>query len=435
MKKTICALATIIAWQTTTATEQQAWSLDSCINYAVQHNISLKIREANVQSAEQSIIDAKSRYLPNVSAGAGQSWNLGRGLTAENTYANRNTSSFNYSASFSLPLFTGLSTERQIAYAKANLMQITEQFEAAKEDISINVTTGYLQALYTKELHALALQQLSLSEHELERQEALLEAGKIPEVTMLEAKAQVATDQLNVTNSFNDMVMARLDLAQLLRLEGDLAEFDVQPLTDTESFIASPDDVYTKALQYNHSINAARRGIEASEKNISLAKSGYLPTLSFSAGLGSSYYRLSGIPNDAFGKQMRNNYSTYFGLSLNVPIFDAFSTRNSVRRAKMQKFTAELELDQAEEQLYRTIRQAYYQAVGAQEKLNSSKVAEEAAQTSFAAMQEKYNIGRATPTEYEQAKTKALRATSERIQANYELILRTRLLAFYATPH
>lgn len=435
MNKSICAFAAIAIWQALPASEPQQWPLDSCINYALEHNITIKLREANVESAEQSITDAKSRYLPNISAGAGQSWNLGRGLTAENTYANRNTSSFNYNASFSLPLFTGLSTQRQIEYSKANLLQITEQYEAAKEDIAINVTTGYLQVLYAKEMHALALQQLALSEHELAHQQALLDAGKIPEVNMLEAKSQVATDQLNVTNAYNDMIMARLDLAQLLRIEGEFTNFDVQPLTDTESFIASPEDVYTKALQYNHSINAARRGIEASEKNISLAKSGYLPTLSFSAGLGSSYYRLSGIPNDAFGKQMRNNYSTYFGLSLNVPIFDAFSTRNSVRRAKMQKFTAELELDQAEEQLYRTIRNAYYQAVGAQEKLNSSKIAEEAAQASFDAMQEKYNIGRATPTEYEQAKTKALRASAERIQANYELILRSRLLAFYATPH
>ena len=177
---------------------------------------------------------------------------------------------------------------------------------------------------------------------------------------------------------------------------------------------------------------AARNNITAADRNISLAKSGYLPTLSFNAGIGSSYYRISDTKNESFGRQMKNNYSTYFGLSLNIPIFDALSTRNSIRRAKVQKVTAMLNYDDARQRVFKAIQQAYYQADGAKNKLKASEVADETANAAFKAMQEKYNLGRATPTEYEQSKAKALKATADRIQARYELILRTRILAFYA---
>ncbi len=415
--------------------QAKTWSLDDCINYAIANNLTVKAQQLSQMSAKQSITDAKSRYLPQVSANASQSWNIGRGLTSENTYANRNTSSFGWNGGISLPLFSGLSTERQVAYAKANLQRITEQYEAAKEDISINVITSYLQVLYCYEMVQVAQNQVDLSQYEYTRQQALLEAGKIPEVDMLEAQSQLANDQYTVVQNTNQLSLAKIDLIQLLQLRVEADEFDVLPLSEAESMLMAPDEAYALALQYNHSIAAARKGILTSEKNIKLAKSGYLPTLSLNAGIGSSYYTISGMKSESFGSQMDHNLSTSFGLSLNVPIFDAFSTRNSVRRAKIEKLNAELNLDQAEQKLYREIQQAYYQAVGAHEKRESSLIAENSAQRAFEAMQEKYNIGRATPTEYEQSKNKVLRCTAERIQAQYEYILRSRLLQYYTTPH
>lgn len=415
--------------------EPVMWTLDQCVDYAVEHNLTVQMRENSVASAELSVTEAKSRFLPNVSANAGQSWNIGRGLTSQNLYANRNTSSFNWGASLSLPVFSGLSRVRQLDYAKANLKTIVENCEAAKEDITINVISSYLQILYNREMTEVAQHQVDLSTYELARRQALLEAGKIPEADMLEAKAQLASDMMNLTQANNDYLLARLDLAQLLQLEAEAEQFDVAPLAGHPMLAISAEEAYKDALQHNHAIAAARRGIEASDASIKLARTGYIPTLSFNAGLGSSYYKVSGYDNEPFGDQMRHNYSTYFGLSLNIPIFDGFTTRNSVKRAKLDKMNAELQLDQTEQQLYRAIQQAYYQARAAEEKLKASTVAEDAALKSFESIQEKYGLGRANPTDYEQAKNKALRATADRIQANYELILRSRLLAFYATPH
>ena len=431
MNLTKYALSAMAVLTVAASAASQAWDIDKCVAYALEHNVTIKQRKADVESSEISVATAKSGYLPSVSAGISQSWSLGRGLTSENTYANRNTSSTSWSASLNLPLFDGLSTPRQVSYAKANLAATLEQFEAAKENVTLNVITSYLQVLYNKELHEVALHQVELSKYEYTRQQALLEAGKIPEIDMLEAKSQVAQDELNAATSANDTRLALLDLAQLLELD-EIEGFDVAPLEDSGMMLEAPDDVYAQALNINHGLKAARSNIFAAERSISLAKSGYLPRLSFNAGIGSSYFTMSGVDSEPFKTQMKNNYSTNFGLSLSIPIFDGFSTRNSVRRAKVQHLAAQLQYEEVEQNLYKTIQQAYYQADGAHKRLKASVTASETADAAFDAMREKYNIGRATPTEYEQAKTRALRAKAESIQAKYEMIMRTRILDFYA---
>lgn len=429
MKKYILAIAALASIASGYA---DTWTLDRCIEYATQNNLTVKSREISRHSAELAITEAKDRFLPTLGAYGSQSWNIGRGLTAENTYANRNTSSFGWGASLSLPLFQGMARVRQLEYAKANLAAITEQCEAAKDDITINVITSYLQALYSREMVEVATRQVDLSAHELTRRQALLDAGKIPEADMLEAKSLLASDELSLTQAENDYVLSRIDLAQLLQLQVEAEDFEIADLSEEDSAIIPADIVYARALERNHTILAARKNIDTSERNIAVAKAGYLPTLSFNAGIGSSYYTVGGVKSEAFAQQMRHNFSTSFGLSLNVPIFDGFSTRNSIRRAKVARTEAMLQLDQAEQQLFRSIQQAYYQANGAESKLASSRIAEQASEAAFAAISEKYNLGRANATEYEQAKTKALRATADRIQAEYELLLRSRLLQFYA---
>lgn len=417
----------------TMMTHAESWDLDSCINYAIRHNITIKSRNADCISAELDVTEAKNRFLPELSANASQSFNFGRGLTSENIYANRNTSNFQWGAQLSLPLFQGLSAIRQTKYAKANLQAVIQEYEAAKDNVTLNVISAYLQALYCKEIHLVAINQVELSQNELERRNHLLEAGKIPEIDMLEAKSQLAQDELAKTTAQNDYMLALLDLSQLLELE-NIDGFNIAPLQENDNPILSAEEVYRNAIIGNHSILASRNRINAAERNVELAKSGYIPRLSLNAGLGSSYYKVNGFDNQSFADQMNNNFNTYVGFTLNIPIFDAFSTRNSIKKAQVQHLSAQLQYDSDENSLYKAIQQAYYQAVGAKKKLQASIDAEYSAQQTFEAMKEKYNLGRATPTEYDQAKTKYLKATSERVQAKYESILRNRILQFYNSP-
>lgn len=410
----------------------ERWSLDSCISYAVSHNLTVKNRQLEVVSGDLSITEAKDGFLPNLNAGAQEYFSFGRGLTAENTYANRNTSQFGWNVQMSVPIFQGLRNVRNLDYAKANFRMLVQQLESAKDDVALSVIAQYLQVLYCREIHQVTLEQLRMSKIELERRKQLLDAGKIPELDILQAEAQVAQDELSSVNALNDHDLALLDLAQLLELDSTV-EFDIEPLdTEMEDLpLLSAQTVYENALIDNHSIVSSRLGVEAASKYIKLAQSGYLPTLSFSAGVGSSYYKTSGFINEGFGNQMRHNFSESLGFSLNLPIFDAFSTRNNVRRAKVQRQVAELQLEQATNQLYKAITQAHSQVVAAEKRKEASLLAEKSTRAALDAMREKYNYGKANATEFEQAQSEYIQAVSQSVQAKYESILRRRILLFY----
>ncbi len=410
----------------------ETWDMDRCIDYALEHNIQVKIQEQDIEQGKLQVSSSWHSFLPQVSAGASQSFNFGRGLTAQNTYANRNTSSFSASAQVSIPLFSGLRNIRTYEQSKLNLQQIALQVEATRDNITLNVIAQYLQVLYSKEVMATASNQVQLSTVELERRRAMAETGKIAEIEVLEAESQLSQDQLTLVNATNDYQLALLDLSQLLQLDTPEG-FEVADLDGSEPLIPSVSSVYSDALLVNNTLKAADASVDVADAAIKVAQTGYIPTLSLSGGVGSSYFTVSGMENLPFKKQFRENYSTYIGLSLNIPIFDALSTRTSVKRAHVQRHSAMLQVDQVKNELYKSIQQAHVQASGAKEKYSAAQVSCNASKASFEAMSEKYNIGRATSTEYEQAKTNYFASNIQLIQAHYEYLLRYRILDFYRT--
>lgn len=432
MRLPVIFAGTVMLMASSVSARGEAWSLDSCINYAIDHNLDVRSALIERYKGDLNVTEAKDRFLPTLSAGAAQSWSFGRGLTAENTYANRNTSSLGWNANLSLPLFQGLSAMRQLRQAQANIRTLDLQVEDAKDNVTLGIMAYYLQVLYNREMLAVRREELRLSQTQLQRQSDLLESGKVPEVDVLQAKAQVASGEVAVVNAENDYRLALVDLTRALELD-DTRDFDILPvdLDSNISLPASADEVYRNALNTNNGILAARSGITLADHAVSIAKSGYLPTLSFNAGLGSNYYTLSGVENPPFGRQMKDNFSKSIGFSLNIPIFDAFSTRNRVRQARAQRLSAELEVQRRESDLLKTIRQAYSQAEGATAQYKAGEAAVTSAKAALDAMTDKYTYGRANATEWEQARSTYITTLSQQVQAKYEMILRTRILNFY----
>ncbi|MDE5839878.1 MAG: TolC family protein, partial [Muribaculaceae bacterium] len=302
--------------------------------------------------------------------------------------------------------------------------------EAVKDDVTINVMASFLQALYSRESLAVALMSLDVSKDELKRREILLEAGKIPELDLYEARAQVSRDELAVVNARNDSVMALLDLANLLDLENN-GTFDIIPLAEEDLALPALGEVWSNMQMNNHALRAAAIQRQAAGEYEEVAKTGYIPTLSFNAGLGTNYYKTSGFVNEGFAAQMRHNFSKSLGFSLNIPIFDGFSTRNSIARARLDKMNAELDLDNTRQQLYKTVSTAHAQAVAALSKEQAAASAVENSKAAFDAMTVKYDNGRANATEYEKAKADYINALATRLQARYERQLRIRILRHY----
>lgn len=426
-------IAVVIAFAASMQAMAESWSLDSCILYATTHNITVMQQELRIREGELTVTEAKDRFLPTLDASASQQFNFGRGLTSQNVYADRNTSNFGWSVGLSLPLFQGMAEYRNLKLSKLSLQQYVLENEAAKDNIALNVISQYLQVLYCKEVAQSARSQAELSAFEVERQKAMIEAGKVAEATIYDLEAVASQDQLQIVTADNDTQTALVNLANLLQLPS-VEGFDILPLQQEVPSVPLPEDVYDSAMINNNSIRSARQAIKVADERISYAKSGYIPTLRFNAGLGSSYYRLGGITNEAFGDQMRHNFATYLGFSLSIPIFDGFNTRNSVRRAKIQQTSARLDLDQRSLDLYKDIQLAYYQATGARAKYLTSEKTLEKTRLSFESTRERFNLGRATQADYEQAKNNLFRTEITRIQAHYEYLMRHRILMFYKNP-
>lgn len=434
MRKQYITFVTIAVLSAGSAMAQKQWDLKQCIEYAIEHNLTIKQQEAAKDESAVDLNTAKWSRLPNLSGSASHSFNFGRSLQMDNTYQQLNTQNTGLNLSTSIPLFTGMQIPNQIALSKLNLKAAVEDLNKAKEDISIQVTSAYLQVLFNEELAKVAHEQVALSEEMLKQKTAFFKVGKASEAELYEAKSRAAQDQLSAVQADNEYRLALLDLSQLLELPTPEGFSIVSPSIDEDkdfSILTSPADIYSEALLIKPSIKAAQYRVEGAQKSIRIAQSGYYPQLSLGAGIATSYYNVSGRENGNFGAQLRDNFSQYIGLSLNIPIFNRFSTRNQVRKARIQQTTLSWQLEDAKKALYKEIQQAYYNAVNAESKFESSRTADEAAKASFNLMKEKYANGKATSTEFNEARTNWLKAVSDRIQAKYDYLFRTKILDFY----
>ena len=430
MKKSIFTICLCIGCYQLQA--QDVWDLQRCIEHAINHNLSIKQQEASRNQSEVELNTAKWSRLPNLNGNVGQSFNFGRAIQADNTYGNRNTRNTNFSVGTNIPLFTGLQIPNNIGLARLNLKAATEDLQKAKEDISIQVASFYLQVLFNKELMKVADSQLSLSKEQLARKTAFFQNGKASEAEVYEAKARVAQDEMSAVQAENNYQLALLDLTQLLELPTpDGFQIEIPQMDIIMGSLTLPEDVYTEALLSKPVIKAAQYRLEGADKSIRIAQSAYYPQLNFGAGLSTNYYNMSGIENASFSSQWHQNFNKYLQLSLSIPIFNRFSTRNRVKSAKIQKNALQWRLEETKKALYKEIQQAYYNALAAEAKFRSSQSASEAAAVSFQLISEKYANGKASATEYNEMRTNWMRALSDHIQARYDYLFRSKILDFY----
>ncbi|MBR4044313.1 MAG: TolC family protein [Bacteroidaceae bacterium] len=431
MKKTILSLS-LILMGVCHLQAQETWDLQRCIAHAIEHNLSIKQKEAARDQSKVELNTSQWSRLPNLNGNVGQSFNFGRALQSDNTYGNRNTQNTNFSLGTNIPLFTGMQIPNSIALSKLNLKAATEDLNKAKEDISIQVASYFLQVLFNEELVKVARNQVKLSQEQLDKKVAFFKNGKASEAEVLEAKSRVAQDELSMVQAENNHQLALLDLSQLLELPSPEGfQISVPDIDNFSVHLTLPEEVYAQAMLNKPAIKAAQYRMQGAEKSIKIAQSAYYPQLSFGAGIGTNYYRLSGIQNADFGTQWEQNMNKYLQFSLSIPLFNRFQTRNRVKSARIQHQVLSWQLEESKKALYKEIQQAYYNALASESKYKSSLSASESAESSFKLMSEKYANGKASATEYNEMRTAWMRALSDGIQAKYEFIYRCKILDFY----
>lgn len=431
MKK-IVLFATLLCATLFAGAQEKAWSLHDCIEYALSHNLKVKQTALQVEQREIDLNTAKSNILPGVSASASENLSFGRGLTADNTYANTNTTSTGFSLGADMTLFKGLRNKNNIELSKLNLKAATQDLEKARDDIRLAVAQAYVQVLYKMEINQVALRQVEIDSQQVVRLSEMRDNGKAAHADVAVQEATLAQSRLTAVQAEHALRLAELDLVQLLDLPTPVG-FSVQIPEKGEPELpsVSPNDIFEEAVGSKPVVQAQAIRVAYAERNIALAKGGYLPTLSLSGGLGTNYYTNSGSTSAKFLDQLSNNFSQYVGLSLSIPIFSRMSNRNQVRSAKINHQTQQLQLDQTKKDLFKEIQQAWYNAVAAYRKFESSKDAEKAAIESFSLVQAKYENGKATITEFNESKNQYLKASSDLAQARYEAMYQAELLDYY----
>ncbi|MBR0223215.1 MAG: TolC family protein [Bacteroidales bacterium] len=413
--------------------QEKPWSLQECIGYALDHNLTVQQRELQVRQREIDANTARNSRLPGVSAGSSQNFSFGRGLTEDNTYAHTNTTNTSFTLGADMTLFNGFRIRNNILLGELNLKAATADLEKARDDIRVAVAQAYVQILYQREITEVAVRQVAIDSLQVERLETLLANGKATSADVAAQRASLAQSRLSAVQADNRLQLARLDLAQLLELPSPEG-FDVAtPAGDALELPlpAGPESIYEEAVGIKPAVQAEETRLAYAERNIDLARGGYFPSLSLSGGLGTNYYTSSGYAGKRFFDQLSNNFSQYIGLSLNIPVFSRLTTRNQVRSARVNYDLQQLQLESVKKQLYKEIQQAWYNALTARSKFESSTQAASAAEESFALMQAKYENGKASITEFNESKNQYLKACSDLAQARYEYLYQTRLLDFY----
>ena len=436
MKKIILIVSLgVLGIQGIQAQEKQ-WSLRECCDYAVAHNISIKQQENQCRQQELKLSTAKNQRLPDLSGSVSQSFSFGRGLTADNTYTNTNTSNTSFGLNTSVPLFTGFQIPNEIKLNQLNLEAATADLEKAKDDIRMQVAKAYVQILYDMEIADVAVRQIEIDSAQVARLQAFVNNGKASEAELSQQKATLAKSRLTATQAENDYRLAILTLTQLLELptpEGFSIERPTQEELDALAHVGllSPDQIYAEALGVKPEILSQQLKLKGTEHSIKIAKAANYPTLSLGGGLGTNYYTTSGFKSDKFGKQLENNFSQSLGLNLSIPIFNRFRTRNNIRSAQIDRETQQLQLDNTKKTLYKEIQQVYYNTLNAQSKEKSSAEALQSTKDAFLLTQAKYVNGKATITEFNESKNNYLRSESDLVQARYENLYQHALLEFY----
>lgn len=435
MKTVVFCLVCAATLSQSSLAQTKRWSLRECCDYAIEHNISIKQQQNQCRQQEVQLSTARNSRLPDLSASASQNFSFGRGLTAANTYSNTNTSSTSFQLGTSVPLFTGFQIPNQIKMNQLNLEAATADLEKAKNDIRLQVAQAYVQILYDMEIGDVARRQVTIDSMQVVRLQALVDNGKAAEATLSQQKATLANSHLTATQADNNTRLAILTLTQLLELptpeDFGIVRPDLSTISDGSLTALSPDAIYAEALGLKPEIAAQQLRLQAYNRNIKIAQAGYYPTLSLSGGLGTNYYTTSGFTSDSFGEQLKNNFSQYIGLSLSIPIFNRFQTRNNVRTARISLENQQLQLDNTKKTLYKEIQQVYYNAVNAQSKEKSSSEALQSSLDAFKLMQAKYENGKATITEFNESKNNYLKSESDLVQARYELLYQQALIEFY----
>lgn len=437
-----CAL--LLATGVHAQSEATTWSLKDCIEYAVKNNIQLQQSRITQKESEVDLKTAKAALFPSLSFSSNQ------GITnrpySENMTNIVNDGSGNYTTSSSSSKTTyngsyGLNASWTVWNGGKRLKNIKQQkltneisglnIAEGENSLQENITKLYVQILYTNEAIEVNKKALELSEKQYDRAKEMLAVGSVAKSDVAQLEAQVANDKYNVVNAQATLQDYKLQLKQLLEIDGTQEmQLATPTLNDEKALEPLPSQtaVYEAALAQRPEIQSSKLSVESAELGVRIAKSGYMPSLNLSAGMGSSNGSGRGM---GFGEQLKSNWNNSLSLSLSVPIFDNRQNKSNVQKAKLQQENSVLNLASEKKTLYSNVEKLWLDANSAQQKFAAACSKVTSCQTSYDLVSEQFSLGLKNTVELLTEKNNLLSAEQDKLQSKYTAILNAELLNFY----
>ncbi len=428
------------AAQDSTGTVPDVWTLEDCIRYAVQNNITIRQSRLNTESSAIDIIASKGELFPSLSFSTSQSV-INRpyqenSTTVSGTEILTSNNSTSYSGSYGLDarwtLFNGGRLRKTIKQNEISHEQSLLDEQTQSNSIVESIASTYIQILYASESVNVNKNTLEVSIAQRDRGKELLEAGSLSNADYAQLEAQVSNDRYQLVASENSLADYKLQLKQLLELEpGEEMEIAIDSLPDMAAVSALPDkmEVYQAALETRPEIKAAELAVESAEMGIRISRSSYYPSITLSAGIGTNH--TSGT-DFTFTEQIKNGWNNSAGLTVSVPIFNNRQTKTAVQKAEIQHTYSQLDLTAAQKDLYKTIEGIWLDAYSAQQQFIAAQDNVKSYGISFSLVSEQFNLGMKNTVELLTEKNNYLSAQQQMLQAKYMSILNSKLLDFYA---
>ena len=427
--KTIFRLAFLFLGMTVAFAQQtpKKWTLQECVEHAVQNNLSVKQNELSTQLQEVEVERAKSSFLPGVSGSFGADYAFG---------APEKNSSFSNSMGIytNATLYNGNRTKNAVTLAQKDVEISELAVEELKSDLAVQVVSAYMNVLFNREGVIIAQDQLGVGQKLLARMDELVKAGVKAQNDLFQVQATLAANEESLVTAQNNLELALLELSQLLQVP--FAGFDIadMPITVDEAKLkySNSEMIYNKALEWRPEIISANKQVENSDLEIANAKAGYLPTVTASYSFGTNYLNIADLASQSgYFKQLGDNRGHSLGVSASIPIFDKFNTKLNTQRAQVQKLILENSLETKKVNLQAEVERAYIDAKTSLKTFDAAKKSVEAQEEAFRTAQERYNLGILTSYDFEQVRNQLVQAQSSFIRAKYNFLFKSKFLEIY----
>jgi len=427
--------------------QEKIWSLQECIQYAIDHNIQIKQQTLQTMFQENNLLQSKLNLLPTINGQAQHNFSFNRTLDQTTyQYVDQNGQSEQFYIGGNLTLFNGLQNYNTIQRNKYQLLASELDLQKIKDNISLNIALGYLQILLNSELVTTTDNQLQITRQQIEKTRKMYEAGSVAMGNLLQIEAQAASEELQLINLRNQLDISYLTLTQMLELESPEGFRIIAPVitVDTNSVISGKvDEIFTQAQGLRPEIRSAEMNLRVSELDLRIAQGGRSPRLSMSHTASTMYsnirQKIIGIDpvtgpvyeDYPYSEQLDDNLNYGLGFTISLPFLNGWQVNRNIANSRISIDNYRYNLEAEKKQLYKTIQQAYADAVASMKKYSASVKAVSSMEESFRYTEQKFNVGMVTPVDYNAAKTQLLNAQSDMSQAKYEYIFKTKVLDFY----